>query len=614
MSWVIIIWAMIVAASLTLAAQHLLIGIRQRALANLLFAVSGVSVAVIAVFEFLLMRADTSRQYGELVRGIHVPIFFLVGSLVFLVWSYFGAGRIWLGVAVLATRGAALVANFLHQPNLNFVEITGIRKIPFLGEKVSVADGIVSRWTRLGELSSLLLALFLVDAAVTVWRRGDRRRAAVVGGSMILFVVFAAGHTALVHAGILSMPYLISVPYVAIVLATSYELTFDVLRASSLTRDLQESRSALRESDLRLALAADAARLRFWSWDADADEIWTVPGEGLPRGDVMDERIDLRRFFSAVHPEDRSGIWRTIREAAEKGGGFEREYRVVRPDGDIRWITLHGSGDIDAKTGVARVRGVSIDVTRRKAAEVEAQKRQAELAHLSRVTMLGELSGSLAHELNQPLTAILSNAQAAQRFLAGGDGNLEEVRAILDDIVREDKRAGEVIRRLRLLLQKGEIRLEALDANQLVDEVLRLLRSDLIGHGVTARTEIGADLPPLLGDRIQIEQVLLNLVTNACDAMASATSAEKRLVVRAQSANGNGVQVSVVDRGCGLPPADLDRIFEPFVTTKKQGMGLGLTVCRTIIAAHGGRLWATNNDDRGASFHFTLPGAEGART
>jgi C4-dicarboxylate-specific signal transduction histidine kinase len=188
------------------------------------------------------------------------------------------------------------------------------------------------------------------------------------------------------------------------------------------------------------------------------------------------------------------------------------------------------------------------------------------------------------------------------------------VRAILDDIVREDKRAGEVIRRLRLLLQKGEIRLEALDANQLVDEVLRLLRSDLIGHGVTARTEIGADLPPLLGDRIQIEQVLLNLVTNACDAMASATSAEKRLVVRAQSANGNGVQVSVVDRGCGLPPADLDRIFEPFVTTKKQGMGLGLTVCRTIIAAHGGRLWATNNDDRGASFHFTLPGAEGART
>jgi C4-dicarboxylate-specific signal transduction histidine kinase len=213
--------------------------------------------------------------------------------------------------------------------------------------------------------------------------------------------------------------------------------------------------------------------------------------------------------------------------------------------------------------------------------------------------------------LNQPLTAILSNAQAAQRFLNQNGANLDEVREILGDIVAEDKRAGEVIRRLRLLLQKGEIRLESLDTGHVVDEVLRLLRSDLLNHGVTASTEIEKGLPAMRGDRVQIEQVLLNLVTNACDAMATAESGEKRLLVRARTANGNGVQVSVVDRGCGLLPAELDRVFEPFVTTKKQGMGLGLTVCRTIIDAHGGRLWATNNDDRGASFHFTLPGAEG---
>ena len=613
MSWVTVLWSAIAAASLIVSVEHVLIGARRRTVANLLFAVVGSSVAAVALFELLLMRASTPRAYGAFVRWIHAPIFFLVASLVFFVWTFLGAGRIWLGAAVLATRAAALLVNFLHPPNLNFVEISGVRKVRFLGETVSVADGVVSRWTRLGELASLLLLAFLLDAAITVWRRGDSRRSFVVGVSIATFVLLAAGHTALVHAGVLAMPYLISVPFLVVLGAMSYELTADVLNAGDLARDLKDSRTALRESDRRLALAADAVKLRFWAWDAGSDEFWTTPAERAVRGYGL-ERIEARRFFSSVHPDDRDEIRRAFEAAARKGGDFEREYRIVPPDGEIRWIVLRGSSEADPTGGSARVQGVSVDVTPRKVAELEAQRRQAEVAHLSRVSMLGELSGSLAHELNQPLTAILSNAQAAQRFLAAGTENVEEVRAILEDIVAEDKRAGEVIRRLRLLLKKGEIRLEALDTNQIVNEALRVLRSDLINHGVATSTEIEPGLPRVRGDRVQIEQVLLNLVTNACDAMAGAEAAERRLLVRAYAANGNGVQVSVVDRGCGLPASDVDRVFEPFVTTKKDGMGLGLAVCRTIIAAHGGRLWATNNDERGASFHFTLPGAEGARS
>jgi two-component system sensor kinase FixL len=251
-----------------------------------------------------------------------------------------------------------------------------------------------------------------------------------------------------------------------------------------------------------------------------------------------------------------------------------------------------------------------IDTTERQQAEREAARQRNELAHLSRVTMLGELSGSLAHELNQPLTAILSNAQAAQRFLARDDIDLDEVRGILKDIVNEDKRAGEVIHRLRLLFKKGEVQQQSLDINDVVHEVLNFLNSDLLNHMVAARTELSHRLPPIQGDRVQLQQVLINLIINSCDAMTATDLADRKLLLRTRFANGEGVRISVIDRGSGISQEQMDRIFEPFMTTKRQGMGLGLAVCRTIVSAHGGKLWVTNNSGPGASFHIALPAAD----
>jgi len=245
----------------------------------------------------------------------------------------------------------------------------------------------------------------------------------------------------------------------------------------------------------------------------------------------------------------------------------------------------------------------------RELAELERTRlQQAEMAHLSRVSMLGELSGSLAHELNQPLTAILSNAQAAQRFLASEQVDLNELREILADIVEEDKRAGEVIRRLRLLFKKGEAQRLPLDLNDVVQEVLKLTRSDLLNQGVTAHTELAPELPAVLGDRVQLEQVLLNLVMNACDAMRETPAEQRRIVLRTEVVDGEAICVSLADWGRGVPLEQLENVFQPFFTTKGQGMGLGLSICRTIMSAHGGKLWAARNEaGPGAAFYFTLP-------
>jgi len=246
----------------------------------------------------------------------------------------------------------------------------------------------------------------------------------------------------------------------------------------------------------------------------------------------------------------------------------------------------------------------------------DLKRQRDELIHLSRVAMLGELSGSLAHELNQPLTAILSNAQAAQRFLERDVVDMVEVRHILRDIVSEDQRAGEVIRRLRLLLTKGEIQHQALDINEVTLDVIRLMRSDLINHRVTVNTDLAPALPLIRADRIQMQQVLLNLMTNACDAMQAVDPAgnSREILVRSCRAGDGTVQISVRDRGPGIPAGQLTRIFEPFVTTKEKGMGMGLSVCRAIITAHGGRLWAANNADRGACVQFALPAIPGDST
>jgi signal transduction histidine kinase len=243
----------------------------------------------------------------------------------------------------------------------------------------------------------------------------------------------------------------------------------------------------------------------------------------------------------------------------------------------------------------------------RDAAEKQAQVHRNDLAHLSRVSLMGELSASLAHELNQPLTAILSNAQAAARFLEAEHPDLDTVRDIVRDIADDDRRAGEVIRRLRELLKKGQPQLQPLHCRDLVTTVLRVAKSDLEIRDVTVSTNLAADLPLVNGDPVQLQQVLLNLVINAADALRALPAPERRVTIAATTREGQQVELSVSDRGHGIAEGDLQAVFQPFFTTKAEGLGMGLSISRSIVEAHGGRLWAANNPGGGATFYVVLP-------
>jgi C4-dicarboxylate-specific signal transduction histidine kinase len=236
-----------------------------------------------------------------------------------------------------------------------------------------------------------------------------------------------------------------------------------------------------------------------------------------------------------------------------------------------------------------------------------------ELCHVTRVATMGELAASLAHEINQPLTAILSNAQAAQRFLANSEPDLDEVRQILDDIVSSDKRVSEVIRRMRALLKKQTASYESFNLHEAVMECVTLVNSASILDGLTIATETNADPIPVMADRVQLQQVVFNLLVNAAGAMRSAPRTSRRILLKTTVEGERTAKVSVTDSGTGIDQHGVDRLFEPFYTTKPEGMGMGLSISQTIIKAHGGAMGAVNNPDGGATFHFTLPVAEDGR-
>jgi PAS domain S-box-containing protein len=325
---------------------------------------------------------------------------------------------------------------------------------------------------------------------------------------------------------------------------------------------------------------------------------------GRSRGELIG-----RSLFELMPEHEREGAMAYVRSLISDAAAGNYEHEVIAQDSRLAWQQWKDRAIRNSKGEVVELQGVGRDITELKRAKREVRERRKEVTHLTRVASLGELSGALAHELNQPLTAILSNAQAAQRMLARKVIDLPEVREILQDIVLDDNRASEVIRRLRALFKKGDARLQPLNINEVAAEVLNLAHSELVTHHVAASSRMAPDLPPVSADRIQLQQVLLNLVVNACEAMDTKDPAGRSLNVSTGLQESGLVTIEIADRGTGLPPDAIERIFDSFYTTKTNGMGLGLSISRAIITAHGGRLSARNNGDGGATFLVQLPAA-----
>ena len=299
-----------------------------------------------------------------------------------------------------------------------------------------------------------------------------------------------------------------------------------------------------------------------------------------------------------------------IREAISQERTFQGEILNYKKDGTPFWNQMRISPIKDANGVVTHYVGILRDITEKKRNEAERHEQRNELMHLARVTAMGELTAALAHELNQPLTAILSNAQAAQRFLEQDDLDLDELREILKDIVADDKRAGELMHRIRRLVKRGDSKFEQLNINHVIGEVLALIGHDLVMKQVRFRTELAPNLPALQGDPVQLQQVILNLIINACHAMQDQDVRERLVSITTQQLDDSSVEVVVTDSGQGIDEKIREKIFQPFYTTKKEGMGMGLAINRTIIESHGGRLWAENRPEQGAVFHITLPLAQ----
>jgi C4-dicarboxylate-specific signal transduction histidine kinase len=308
-----------------------------------------------------------------------------------------------------------------------------------------------------------------------------------------------------------------------------------------------------------------------------------------------------------VHPDDLERCVDTYVSAFERREEFSMEYRLRRHDGVYRWIIDNGQPFFGRDGELRGYFGSGIDIDDRKRAEAEAELQRREIARLMRVSVLGELSGAIAHEINQPLTAILSNADAGRQMLADGTSRLDLIEEILHDIGREAARAGEVIRRLRTLLTRGEKRSDPIDVNGLVRSTLAMLHSELLDRRIRVDMAPADRLPMTIGDPVQLQQVIMNLVMNAMEAMNS-TPAERRLIeVATRPTTANSVEVEIADHGPGIAPHIRGRLFQPFFTTKERGLGLGLTISFQIVSSHGGRLSISNSSAGGAAALLSLP-------
>jgi signal transduction histidine kinase/putative methionine-R-sulfoxide reductase with GAF domain len=373
----------------------------------------------------------------------------------------------------------------------------------------------------------------------------------------------------------------------------------------------QRQQEILREREARINLAAESADLAFWILYPGQNAAWMSEKGRLIYGFDSNLPLTCDLLLSRVHPDERADVKAAYDRACALSGTFESEHRLLLPYGRTRWVIMRGRCLKDEEGNLLETIGVTLDVSAQKQADLQLQHQREEMAHRNRVSLMGEMTASFAHELNQPLTAIANNASAARRFLERGNIDPALLQQLLHDMVADSQRAGEVIRGIRSLVRKETSVRALLDLNAVITDTVRLVSPDVLSRESVVTTELDPQLPQVNATLVQIQQVLLNLIMNALDAMEGLPPVERRIIISTRSDNGDVAEVRVRDFGTGLPKEKRDKVFDHFFSTKQKGMGMGLAIVRSIVEAHGGTIMGENAIDRGASMIVRLPAARG---
>jgi PAS domain S-box-containing protein len=382
--------------------------------------------------------------------------------------------------------------------------------------------------------------------------------------------------------------------------------------------DRRHAEDALKSSEAFLAEGQRISRTGSWAWNIGTDRmVWSEEHSRIFGYEIDEVGGTFAAVLAKLSPEERASLSTTVGEAVRTGKSFSCEYQIAVPDGSIKHVQSVGRTVPNALGNVDEYVGTTVDITERKRTaedlrrhEAALREAQSELAHVARVTTMGELTASIAHEVRQPIAGILLNASTCLRWLdraATEPESIESARAALQRIVRDGNRAGDIITRIQALFRRTQTTKEPLNLNDTVRDIIVLAKGEIDKRRIALGLELSVELPNVLGDRIQLQQVLLNLILNAADAMASVEDRARDLVICTQHSEGQHVQVTVRDSGTGLSRENVEAAFTPFYTTKKNGLGMGLSISRSIVEDHAGRLWATGHEGPGASFHFSLP-------
>jgi PAS domain S-box-containing protein len=597
MNLVTVLWSMNAGACLTLAAFYGVVWSKQRTnRACLLFSCSAIAAAVISAFELRMLTATTVEQYQVLIRWIQVPVWVLTLSFVGFVRLYLRAGRPWLAWSIYALRTLVLILNFIFPVSINFSRITDIRQFSWAGDLISVPVGIPNPLGLLSQLTLVLLLIFSIDATITVWRRGDRRRALLIGGSMV-FGAILAWHVPMVVWGIIETPFFLAFTYTGVVAAMGYELSRDMARAARLTSELEVS-------EKRFNLAADSANLGMWEWDLEKDEIWVTPTRRTQLGLAASGRITFEDLISRWHEEDRDKVRQAMNEAIQHGKDYQAEFRVARADGSVRWVCASGVVQVDHDGKPKRLTGISLDITARKEAEILARRQRDEL-----------------EELRQQKTALLEREVAERTRLE---------REVIESCAREQRRiaydlhdgVGQQLVGIALSAKLLEERLRPrqFDEAEKASAIVKLANEAARQTRLTARTLEGADG---VGDlKTALDALAINMSQNCrvkrmvkADAASLPISAPvaAQLYRIAQEAVHNAIEHGAAseiliqltfDNGeMILTVQDNGQGFE----AKTNGHGMGLRIMRYRAQCIGGSCHVHTAYNKGTVVHCRVP-------